>query len=279
MERRFRAPARVGIHKASCCKDGEWGRASAQGSTPTGGARRRLHVQTRADATGGPDGAEVQIGQGLDRITAMVSIATAATGRGRPRRIRQKCRGQRRSLRGQTHPCARPEQRERSALQKGLQINKIKHGRGPWQGSRNTQTRVLAKGRWHRQTGHHQGPCLPVHAAHTQEKQQGRGNHQIPSHRYRRKGSRQGGGRWLIGTGLGLHKATHDPGAGVRRPGRQQPSRLAGVHCDNWHIPRWGSGNKDGRLLHRSIRGVNRRERKESGVRNELHRCWRSVVV
>ena len=209
MERRFRAPARVGIHKASCCKDGEWGRASAQGSTPTGGARRRLHVQTRADATGGPDGAEVQIGQGLDRITAMVSIATAATGRGRPRRIRQKCRGQRRSLRGQTHPCARPVQRERSALQKGLQINKIKHGRGPWQGSRNTQTRVLAKGRWHRQTGHHQGPCLPVHAAHTQEKQQGRGNHQIPSHRYRRKGSRQGGRQMADRNGAG--SAQGDP--------------------------------------------------------------------
>jgi len=53
----------------------------------------------------------------------------------------------------------------------------------------------------------------------------------------------------LGGRGRCLHKATHGPGAGVRRPGRQQPSRLAGFHCNNWHFPRWGSGNEGARLL------------------------------
>ena len=55
------------------------------------------------------------------------------------------------------------------------------------------------------------------------------------------------------GRGRGLHKATHGPGAGVRRPGRQQPSRLAGFHCNNWHFPRWGSGNEGARLLRCNI--------------------------
>ena len=55
------------------------------------------------------------------------------------------------------------------------------------------------------------------------------------------------------GRGRGLHEATHGPGAGVRRPGRQQPSRLAGFHCNNWHFPRWGSGNEGARLLRCNI--------------------------
>jgi hypothetical protein len=62
-----------------------------QRSTPAGHATRGLRVQKTPNAVGRPGGAEIQIGQGLDLVIAIVTPVSAASRKTCLRRLRKKC--------------------------------------------------------------------------------------------------------------------------------------------------------------------------------------------
>ncbi|MNV87437.1 hypothetical protein D3C71_1815580 [compost metagenome] len=62
-----------------------------QRSTPAGQATHRLRVQKTPNAVGRPGGAEIQIGQGLDRVIAIATALIATSRKTCPRRLREEC--------------------------------------------------------------------------------------------------------------------------------------------------------------------------------------------
>lgn len=184
-------------------------------------------MQIAANAVRGPQRGAVKFGHGLQAVSGPMGRALCAR--------RQRC-------------CTLGvfSDRRHRTLEKAGQIhNKKTHGRRPWQAGRSTQTQMGAKGHRHSRQAMPQPKGRGLCGRHRCNKAARRESH--PRHHGQR--GHAGDNRSREGRGRGLHKATHDPGAGVRRPGRQQPSRLAGVHCNNWHFPRWGSGNEGARLL------------------------------
>ena len=200
-------------------------------------ARWRLAVQVAANAVRGPQGGAIQVGHGLQAVSRRTGRALCARGQLCPRLSAGSAR------------------RHRTLEKAGQVYNKKTHGRRPWQAGRSTQTQRYAGRALSRHAGN--APAKGAWPVRTAQMQRSGKTGEPPTppwpkrpklpqwaHRYNRG--------WE-GRGRGLHKATHGPGAGVRRPGRQQPSRLAGFHCNNWHFPRWGSGNEGARLLRCNI--------------------------
>ena len=208
---------------------GVWGSGLARAAVRC--ARWRLAVQVAANTVRGPQGGVIQVGHGLQAVSRR-------TGR---------------ALCPRLSACS--ARRHRTLEKAGQVYNKKTHGRRPWQAGRSTQTQRYAGRTLSRHAGY--APAKGAWPVRTAQMQQSGKTGEPPTPPWpKRPKLPQWADRYnrgWEGRGRGLHKATHGPGAGVRRPGRQQPSRLAGVHCNNWHFPRWGSGNEGARLLRCNI--------------------------
>lgn len=195
-------------------------------------ARWRLAVQVAANAMRGPQGGAIQVGHSLQAVSRRTDRALCARGQLCPRFSAGSAR------------------RHRTLEKAGQVYNKKTHGRRPWQAGRSTQTQRYAERCRHgtRATSRRRGMAC-ADGTDATKRQDREATHATPTD----KGHMGYYNRGWEGRGRSSHKATHGPGAGVRRPGRQQPSRFAGFHCNNWHFPRWGSGNEGARLLRCNI--------------------------